>query len=215
MYGAPVRADALPRLEDVEFVVVDVETTGLDPDADTVLQLGVVVTGLDGVVRDEWVTYLRRRHWRPGRLGAHHVHGITRRHLRRGVRPAEALARLNATLDRGLFVAHNAKFDLGFLEHESRLAGVPLRVDATLCTLLLSRALDPRRALSHRLRDVLARHDVRIERPHDALADALGAASVLPRLLVANGIATTDDLRARLVAREHAPRGHHADAAVR
>jgi DNA polymerase-3 subunit epsilon len=215
VYGAAVRADALPRLEEVDFVVVDVETTGLDPDADTVLQLGVVVTRTDGIVRDEWVTYLRRRHWRPGRLGAHHVHGITRRHLRGGIRPADALARLNATLDRGLFVAHNARFDLGFLEHEARLADTALRLDATLCTLLLSRALDPRRTMSHRLGDVLARHGVAIDRPHDALADALGAASVLPRLLAANGIATTDDLRARLVAREHAPGGHRADAAVR
>ena len=203
-YGAPMRADGLPRLEDLDFVVVDVETTGLDPDADTVLQLGVVTTRLDGTIRDQWVTYLRRRHWRLGRLGAHHVHGITRRHLRGGVRPAEALGRLNEALGRGLFTAHNAKFDLGFLEHESRLAGVPLRVDATLCTLALSRDLDPGRTLSHRLSAVLERNDVRIKRPQDALADALGTAMVLPRLLAESGITTSEQLSARLVARADA-----------
>lgn len=178
------------RIENVRFAVVDTETTGLSTDEDRVLQIGVVVMRGDGTVEHEWVTYLRRLTWGYGHVGAFHIHGIKRRQLRRGMRPVAALETMNELISDCVFVAHNAKFDVGFLRSDSTRLAVPLKLTGPLCTLLLSRKLDPQRTMSHKLKDVAARLGKSTDRPHDALADAQLTASVLPSLLAANHITT-------------------------
>ncbi|MHB1129275.1 MAG: exonuclease domain-containing protein, partial [Ilumatobacteraceae bacterium] len=60
------------------FAVVDTETTGLYPATNRVLQIGVVIVRGDGTVEHQFATHIKRLVLKPGRLGAHHVHGITR-----------------------------------------------------------------------------------------------------------------------------------------
>lgn len=191
--GAP---DAATPIAQVRFAVVDTETTGLSTDNDRVLQIGVVVTRGDGAVEHQFVTYLKRLSWGFGHVGAFHVHGITRRQLRHGMKPAEALEMLNVLIDGCVFTAHNVKFDLGFLRSDSTRLEVPLKLTGPLCTLNLSRRLDPNRTVSHKLRDVAARLGKSTDRPHDALADAQLAAAVLPSLLAAHRITTYGELAA-------------------
>jgi hypothetical protein len=99
-------------LANMRFAVVDTETTGLSPATCSMLQLGIVVVRGDGTIESQFSTYIKRRFWKPGRLGAHHIHGITRRKLRKGMTIQEALDRLSIELKTATFVAHNAKFDL-------------------------------------------------------------------------------------------------------
>ncbi len=188
--------DALANksLEEIRFAVVDTETTGLSGTDDYVLQLGVVISRADGTIEEQYETFVRRNFWKPGRLGAFKVHGITRGNLRRGIAPSEMLERLNSYLVNTVFVAHNAKFDIAFLTGEANRAKTSIKLNGPLDTLKLSRALDPKRSLSHRLGDVTARYNVSVSRPHDALADALGAALVLPHLLRNHNITTAEQL---------------------
>ncbi|MEY3396983.1 MAG: hypothetical protein RLZZ534_945 [Actinomycetota bacterium] len=188
--------DALANksLEDIRFAVVDTETTGLSGTDDYVLQLGVVISRFDGTIEEQYETFVRRNFWKPGRLGAFKVHGITRGNLRRGIAPIEMLERLNSYLVNTVFVAHNAKFDIAFLTGEANRAKTSIKLNGPLDTLKLSRALDPKRSLSHRLGDVTARYNVVVTRPHDALADALGTALVLPHLLRSHKITTAEQL---------------------
>ena len=186
---------ASKSLEEIRFAVVDTETTGLSGTDDYVLQLGVVVARADGTIEDQYETFVRRNFWKPGRLGAFKVHGITRRNLWRGISPNEMLERLNNYLSTAIFVAHNAKFDIAFLTSEATRAKTTINLNGPLDTLKLSRALDPKRSLSHRLKDVTARYNVVVDRPHDALADALGTALVLPHLLRAHNITTVEQLK--------------------
>ena len=181
-------------LEEIRFAVVDTETTGLSGTDDYVLQLGVVISQADGTIDEQYETFVRRNFWKPGRLGAFKVHGITRGNLRRGIAPIEMLERLNSYLVNTVFVAHNAKFDIAFLTGEANRAKTTIKLNGPLDTLKLSRALDPKRSLSHRLRDVTARYNVVVTRPHDALADALGTALVLPHLLRSHNITTAEQL---------------------
>ena len=181
-------------LEEIRFAVVDTETTGLSGTDDYVLQLGVVISQADGTIDEQYETFVRRNFWKPGRLGAFKVHGITRGNLRRGIAPIEMLERLNSYLSNTIFVAHNAKFDIAFLTGEANRAKTTIKLNGPLDTLKLSRALDPKRSLSHRLRDVTARYNVVVTRPHDALADALGTALVLPHLLRSHNITTAEQL---------------------
>lgn len=181
-------------LDELRFAVVDTETTGLSGTNDFVLQLGVVIARSDGTIEQQFETFVKRFFWKPGRLGAYKVHGIKRSNLRHGISPQDMIHRLNGFLHETIFVAHNAKFDIGFLNGEADRLNTKINFNGPLDTLKLSRALDPKRVNSHRLGDVTKRYGVVVTRPHDALADALGTALVLPHLLAQHKITTTEQL---------------------
>ena len=159
MTNAPL---ALPR-----FAVVDIETSGLSTRRHRILQIGLV-TVVGGQIADQWSTLVRLR-WPWQRVGPRKVHGLTRGQLRDAPSLRTALAELAGRLDGAVFTAHNADFDAGFIERAARREHVALRLDPRLCTLRLSRQLDPDRALSHRLGDICNRYGVALDRPHDAL----------------------------------------------
>jgi DNA polymerase-3 subunit epsilon len=176
------------------FAVVDVETSGLSLTRDHVLQVGVVLVDGDGMVLDRWASLLRPRSRWFFRVGPTDLHGIRRRDLRAAPPAAEVLGELATRLQGARFVAHNARFDIGFLRKAAEQYGVPLPITDPLCTLRMSRALDPQRVQSHRLGDLCTRYDVELVRPHDALADADATAAILPHLLRAHGVTTVDQL---------------------
>ena len=138
-------------LSDVRFAVVDTETTGLSGTNDYVLQLGVVISRHDGTIEEQYETFVKRFFWKPGRLGAYKVHGIKRSDLRRGISPNEMIAILKNYLRDTIFVAHNAKFDIGFLNGEASRLKTEIAYNGPLDTLKMSRALDPKRVNSHKL----------------------------------------------------------------
>lgn len=175
-------ADALAHQR---FAVVDVETSGLSPARHRILQVAVVEVRGDGTVLDEWTSLVRPSWWR---VGPRHIHGLTVRRTWRAPKLAVVAPELVARLDGRVVVAHNMAFDWAFLAAGLRRAGVRVHADpARLCTLELSRSLDPERLASHRLGDLCARHGVALERAHDALADARATAQLLPLLLSATG----------------------------
>jgi len=182
------------ELDAMRFAVVDVETSGLSLRRHHVLQIGLVLVDGNGRVLDRWSSLVapRRRWW--FRVGPVGIHGI-RRHMVRAAPPGDqVLAELAAKLADAHFVAHNAAFDAEFLRKAAETHGVALPLDNPLCTLTLSRQLDPDRQLSHRLGDLCARYGVELVRPHDALADADATAAVLPHLLRAHGITSVAQL---------------------
>lgn len=176
------------------FAVVDVETSGLSVQRDHVLQVGVVVVNGNGDVLDRYSSLLAPKSRWFFRVGPTKIHGIRRRDARRAPDGAAVLTELARRMEGTRFVAHNAPFDLSFLQKASREHGVDLPVRDPLCTLRLSRALDPGRTMSHRLGDLCTRYGVLLTRPHDALADADATAAVLPHLLQAHGVTTVDQL---------------------
>jgi DNA polymerase III subunit epsilon len=185
VYGRDV---GLPR-----FAVVDVETSGLSTSRHRILQIGLVTVEPDGEVVDQWSTLVRLR-WPWSRVGPRRVHGITRQSLRGAPRAVEALGELRERLDGSVFTAHNADFDAAFIERAAARADVPISLERRLCTLQLSRRLDPDRQLTHGLADVCARYDVVLEHHHDALSDAKATAGVLPHLLAAYHVSEAADL---------------------
>jgi DNA polymerase III alpha subunit (gram-positive type) len=50
----------MPPLKKAEFLVVDVETTGLATDSDLILQIGAVVTNAKGTVLRSYSTYVQQ-----------------------------------------------------------------------------------------------------------------------------------------------------------
>ena len=192
-YGEAVSSAAGP-VRDERFAVVDVETSGLSLRRHHVLQVGVVVVDGEGQVLDRWSSLLAPRSRWFFRVGPTSVHGIRRQQLR-GAPPApDVLVELSHRMQGSRFVAHNAAFDVAFLRKAASRHSVDLAFGDPLCTLKMSRALDPDRQLSHRLGDLCQRYGIELSRPHDALADADATAAVLPMLLRAHGVVTADQL---------------------
>jgi DNA polymerase III epsilon subunit family exonuclease len=187
-----VNSVPLPR-----FAVVDLETSGFSTQRHRILQIGMVTVEADGTVLDEWSTLVKLR-WPFQRVGPTHVHGITRSTLKDAPRLDDVLTEFGERLNGSLFTAHNASFDAGFLLRAARRrAGddpVNVGLEPRLCTLRMSRRLDPDRQQSHRLGDLCERYDVALDRPHDALADAAATAAVLPYLLEGHNITTSEQL---------------------
>ncbi|MGH9133328.1 MAG: 3'-5' exonuclease [Ilumatobacteraceae bacterium] len=185
---------SLPR-----FGVVDIETSGLSTRRHRILQIGLVTVAA-GEIADQWSTLVRLR-WPWQRVGPRRVHGLTRHELRGAPTLRSALTELAGRLDGSVFTAHNADFDAAFLERAARREHVALPLGPRVCTLRLSRGLDPERQLSHRLGDICGRYGVALDRPHDALHDAIATASVLPHLLAEHGVDSGESLAALYVAR--------------
>src|SRR4051794_16532364 len=152
---------------------VDLETTGTVAAQDRITEVGIVRIDADpahsGPPRvTEWSTLVNPGVPIPAEIQA--LTGITNAMVRNA--PAfSAIANEVATRIGGaLFVAHNARFDYGFLKHAfARLdRAFTARV---LCTVRLSKRLFPE-AEGHNLDRVIARHALPLNGRHRALGDA-------------------------------------------
>jgi DNA polymerase III subunit epsilon len=164
------------------FTVLDVETSGLSNRRHRILQVALVTVDADGTIVDEWSSYAKPFLWH---VGPRHVHGLSARQLRHEPRFSSLVPELVKRLDGSVLVAHNLDFDWPFLRRALRRGGYTVPDARRLCTLRLSRSLDPDKLVRHRLGDLAARHGIELTNAHDALADARATALVLPKLLSA------------------------------
>lgn len=148
------------------YAVVDVETTGLSPSRDRIVQISVRQMSSSGALEDGWTSLVD-----PGRdPGPSHIHGIHQDDLADAPQFKEIAASVVSMLDRRIIVAHNARFDWSFLDAECRRAGTTLPSDSRLCTVSLTRRLEL--PLSNmRLASVAAYWGIPQVRAHDAEDD--------------------------------------------
>jgi DNA polymerase-3 subunit epsilon len=154
-------------LLDAPLAIVDLETTGAHPAWNRVTEIAVVEVQAGEVV-SEWSTLVNPGTSIPPAIQA--LTGITNEMVADAPAFEDLAADLHERLEGRVFVAHNARFDYGFLRHEFERAG--LRFQArTLCTVKLSRRLYPQYA-RHSLDSLIGRHGLRCEARHRALGDA-------------------------------------------
>jgi DNA polymerase-3 subunit epsilon len=167
-------------LEDATYVVVDLETTGLRPGQSGICEIGAVrLRGFE--VEGEFETLVD-----PGlpiAAGASAVTGLRNEHLRGAPDPAEAVRSFLAFAGDAVLVAHNARFDLAFLDRETELL-TGSRIGAPVVdTVRLARRLLAGRVSSFGLAQ-LAWFLGTAERPcHRALPDARATAELLLALI--------------------------------
>jgi DNA polymerase-3 subunit epsilon len=149
------------------LAIVDLETTGGQPGWDRVTEIGVIeVDGFE--VSGEWSTLVNPGAAIPAPIQA--LTGITNEMVAAAPSFAELAAELYERLAGRLFVAHNARFDYGFLRREFERAGLKFMA-RTLCTVRLSRRLYAGHS-SHNLDSLIARHSIACNARHRALGDA-------------------------------------------
>lgn len=158
--------DRLARSVPTPMVFVDLETTGGNALVDRITEIGVVEIGPHGI--EQWSTLLDPAESIPPFI--QQLTGITNEMVRGQPSFGTLAEGLAERLHGKLFVAHNARFDYGFLKNEFRRAGVAFQADV-LCTVRLSRLLFPA-AARHGLDALIARFGLAPQGRHRALADA-------------------------------------------
>ena len=149
---------------------VDLETTGTRAASDRVTEVGIVrVDDEGGAPRvSEWSTLVDPGVPIPPAIQA--LTGITDAMVRAAPTFSSVASEVARRLDGCIFVAHNARFDYGFLKHEFARLERPFRAKV-LCTVKLSRRLFPDQP-SHSLDALIERHALAIADRHRALGDA-------------------------------------------
>ena len=167
------------------YAVFDCETTGTTPGRDEIVSLAVVRLNAKGVETARFARLVRPTCPIPAEATA--VHGIGDADVALAPLFGQIARELVAFLDGAIFVAHNAPFDLGMLQHAFALAGIDYCPVGVACTLDAFRLLEPL-ADDHRLESICERHGILLEDAHEALSDVLAAAALL-RVLLDAGIA--------------------------
>ena len=154
------------------FAFVDLETTGTRAEADRITEIGIVrverVADSGAPRVTEWASLVDPEVAIPPAIQA--LTGITDAMVAGAPTFPAVASRVASMLDGCLFVAHNARFDYGFLKHAFARFGHSFSA-RVLCTVRLSRRLDPD-APGHGLDALIARHALAAPDRHRALGDA-------------------------------------------
>lgn len=178
--GVPT-ADEMAEAAEVGYAVVDLETTGLSPTTDSILEVALVLTDAAGRVERSWSTLID-----PGAgvgVGPTHIHGLVAEELIGAPGFDEVADLLVADLAGRAVVAHNARFDVGFLTQALGMRGLLDRGARVprVCTMEWARHFMT--TPSRRLTACCEVAGVEIGRHHNALDDALAAAGLLRHYL--------------------------------
>jgi DNA polymerase-3 subunit epsilon len=161
----------------MNFVALDFETTGLNPHRSRVVEVAAVVFAPSGEVIDEFDSLVNPE----STLGAASVHGILDIDLVDAPRFRDLIPRLSGFLDGKVIVAHNAPFDLKFLERELEIAQVEIAEISGLCTLTMLTRYFP--SAPRRLAESCAHFGLPVLSSHQAINDARMTASLAAYLL--------------------------------
>lgn len=150
-----------------KLVFIDLETTGINPVSDRITEIGIVEVDATGSVT-RWSTLVNPEIPIPPFIQT--LTGIDNAMVRNAPVFADIAEQLALRLQGGLFIAHNARFDYGFLRNAFKEVGSSLRCEV-LCTVKLSRKIFPKHA-KHNLDILIERHGLVPDGRHRALSDA-------------------------------------------
>ncbi|MCA9401020.1 MAG: 3'-5' exonuclease [Candidatus Omnitrophica bacterium] len=165
----------------MEFVVFDVETTGLYPTkGDRIIELAAVKVKENKIV-DTFDTFINPQREIPEE--SQKIHNITPDMLKEAPTHDEVLPNLVDFISGACLVAHNIKFDLDFVSHELSLMGRKLRQETpAVDTLKMSKKLCPY-FRSHRLTYIAQSFGIRNDGAHRALNDVHMTIQIFYRLI--------------------------------
>ncbi|MBN2730945.1 MAG: hypothetical protein JXR26_00820 [Balneolaceae bacterium] len=157
------------------YSIIDLETTGFSPKrGDKILEVGIVKVQENDKIVDKFSTLVN-----PNRdISNYHVHGVKPSLVKNAPKFDELKDFIRSFVNGSTLVAHNASFDLRFLENE--LIDQNENLNA-ICTIKLSRMLDS--TLPSRKLDILCEYyDIEIKDNHQAFADTLATTKLFTKL---------------------------------
>jgi len=182
-------------LSEAEFRVLDLEVTGSDPATNAIIDIGLFrVCG--GVAEPLLSTLVNPQ--RPIPQSITRLTGINDVMVQDAPTLEELLPQILAALDGGIFVAHNASFDYGFLKVMVEQATGERFILPHLCTVKLSQRLIHPKTGSRKLHSLATHLGIPLENRHRAHDDAYATARVLLeliRLLSERGLYTVGEMK--------------------
>ncbi len=154
----------------MRLAFVDLETTSGSPTEDRITEVGIIEVDFDDPQQPvrEWASLVNPQAPIPPFIET--LTGITNAMVADAPCFEDLADDILARLDGRLFIAHNARFDHGFLKNAFRRTGHPFR-PPVLCTVRLSRRLYPGYS-RHNLDTLIERHRLIVEMRHRAIGDA-------------------------------------------
>jgi DNA polymerase-3 subunit epsilon len=169
------------KLSELTYTVFDTETTGLEPSkGDEIIQIGAARIVNNRLLRQEVFDQLLDPEC-PLKPESIPIHGITEDMVRGQPNIDLVLPAFHEFCEDTVLIAHNAAFDMRFLQLKEERTGIRF-TQPVLDTLLLSAVIHPNQE-SHKLDVILERLGVRIESRHNALGDALATAEVFLKMV--------------------------------
>ncbi|MFA9456058.1 PolC-type DNA polymerase III [Halalkalibacter sp. AB-rgal2] len=167
--GVPIAYNEAERnLMDDEYVVFDVETTGLSAVYNTIIELAAVKIK-DGEIIDRFESFADPHE--PLSNTIIDLTGITDDMVKGQPEVEEVLEKFKAFVGNAILVAHNASFDMGFLNVGYRKMGLGEVPNPVIDTLELGRFLYPE-LKNHRLNTLCKKFDIELVSHHRAIYDA-------------------------------------------
>ena len=178
--GVPIAYNSAHRLlADDTYIVFDVETTGLSAVYDTIIELAAVKVQ-NGEIVDRFESFANPHR----RLSATIIDltGITDDMVENAPEVDDVLRKFHAWIGDAILVAHNASFDMGFLNTGCKKIGIGKLPNPVIDTLELGRLLFPDMK-NHRLNTLAKKLDVELTQHHRAIYDAEATGYILIKML--------------------------------
>ena len=160
------------------FAVIDIETTGGKPESDKITEIAIILHDGKEVVR-RFSTLVNPRCRIPSPIIQ--LTGITNEMVEKAPMFHEIARDIIELTENAVFVAHNVRFDYGFIKAAFKDLGYTY-TRKTLCTVRLSRTVFPG-LTSYSLGKLCKSLDIQIENRHRALGDAEATAILLGKIL--------------------------------
>ena len=149
-----------------DLAFVDIETTGSNFDRDRITEVGIkTLSGNDILV---WERLINPQTFIPQNI--QRLTGISPQMVEDQPSFDEIAEELKRELEGKIFIAHNARFDYGFIKASFKRMGIDFR-PKVLCTVKLSRLLFPEQP-RHNLDTIISAHGLKVGSRHRALGDA-------------------------------------------
>ena len=161
------------------FIVLDVETTGLDVYKERMIEFaGVKLVG--DKITDSFETLINPE--QPIRYSSYLIHNISQEMVEDAPKLAEVMPKILDFIGDYPIVAHNAIFDYNFLNHASKIVYGKDLTNRTIDSQALYKEVFPDE-ISHGLESLMNRMNVEYSTRHRAMADAVGLAKSFPKLM--------------------------------
>ena len=189
------------------WVFLDLETTGASARGDRITEVGLIRVE-DGVAVEEWSQLVNPGMSIPPEIVR--LTGISNAMVAKAPRFGQIASQLLERIGDSVMVAHNARFDFGFLKSEYARLGITFAA-RTLCTVRLSRALFPDQQ-RHNLDTLIERHGIEGIDRHRALGDTRAICTLFHKWQADIDAETFDGAIGRLLQRPSLPAHLDPDA---
>jgi DNA polymerase III epsilon subunit len=184
------------HLSDVSFVILDTETTGLNPAfGDKIIEIALLKVRNREII-DRFESFINPG--RPISPGASAINGITDEMVKFSPYFTQIVDQILAFIQDSVLVIHNAKFDLGFIASQLHLAKLSFPSNPVLDTIRLAKQAYPN-LVSYSLGNLAGALDIVPEHLHRAMDDVEITARVFNKILTELGsrnITSLEDLLA-------------------